>query len=343
MLNVTEIQGKNYFSAERTQPRTRRINLGHTSTLTNYMKSLYSAILFLFFASSASAQCTPNLGNFAPGVYPENLIDGCVNANYSQQLDLVFQADTSLTSPFPVTVPFDSIQISVSGLPAGLSHECPTTSCTLVPVPGQIPRACMLINGLPTTTTPSNNTFDIDIVYWITLFGSPQAFNETKTVGLAINNEVNAEVNNSGSILTAQSGSGTFQWTDCDNGFAIIEGETQASFEPSVSGNYAVAVTVGDCVALSECFSVTLSVPNYVNPHNFQLFPIPAYDQVTLEIPNFKGTFAISLVDVSGRIVYESTVSTAKTNFDLSSLSKGVYTIRLAQQGVFSFQKLIVE
>ncbi|MCF8461007.1 MAG: T9SS type A sorting domain-containing protein [Flavobacteriales bacterium] len=308
------------------------------------MKTFCTAALFLCFTSLAVAQCTPDLSITAPGAYPENLSDGCVNANYSQQLDLVFPNDTTVNTPFgSFTTNIDSFLITVSGLPAGLSHECPTTSCTIIGVPGQLIRTCMFINGLPTTATVANNTFALDIEYWITIFGSPQSLPDSKTVGLTINDEVNVAVVNTGSVLTAQSGSGTFEWIDCDNGFASITGETSASFEPAVSGNYAVAVTVGECVALSECFAVTAAGVNDINPFNFQIFPIPAHDQLTLAIPDFKETFALTLVDATGRVVYQATISTAKTTIDLSALSKGIYTVQLAQNGVVSVQKLVMD
>ncbi|MCF8464282.1 MAG: T9SS type A sorting domain-containing protein [Flavobacteriales bacterium] len=307
------------------------------------MKRFYLAALFASSAILAMAQCTPDPSNTSPGFYSEILTDGCVNANYSQQLDIVFAADTVVSTPFgPLTVPFDSIRINVSGLPAGLSHECPTATCTLIPNIGVTPRTCMLINGLPTIATGANGTFNVDIEYWVTLFGSPQPFSEAKTVGLTINSEVNVAVVNANSVLTAQSGSGSFQWVDCDNGFSIIEGETSASFSPTVSGNYAVAVTVGECVALSECFSVTVAGINDINPANFQIFPIPTHDQLTLEIPDFKGTFSLRIVDTAGRVVHEATISTAKTFLDLSALSKGIYTVQLVQNGLVSVQKLIV-
>lgn len=309
------------------------------------MRKHYTTAFFTCITSLALAQCTPDLGNTAPGVYPEILNDGCVNANYSQQLDLVFAADTTISvPPFGLlTVPFDSIRINVSGLPAGLSHECPTMACTTITTPGQLPRACMLINGLPSAATVANNTFTLDIEYWLTIFGSPQPLTEVKTVGLTINNEVNVAVVNSNSVLTAQSGSGTFQWVDCDNGFSIIEGETSASFAPTVSGNYAVAVTVGECGALSECAFVTPLGISDPHPLDFQIFPTPAHEQITLAIPELKGTFALHLIDAAGRVVYQTAINATRTTIDISALCKGVYLTRLSQNGVSSVQKLMVD
>ncbi|MEY3049429.1 MAG: hypothetical protein RL365_1467 [Bacteroidota bacterium] len=53
--------------------------------------------------------------------------------------------------------------------------------------------------------------------------------------------------------LTADQNNATYQWIDCDNNNSPILGETNQSFTPTVTGNYAVEVTVNGCTSVSEC------------------------------------------------------------------------------------------
>lgn len=53
--------------------------------------------------------------------------------------------------------------------------------------------------------------------------------------------------------LFANQTGATYQWIDCDNNNAPIDGETNQFFAPDYSGNFAVEVTVNGCSAISDC------------------------------------------------------------------------------------------
>jgi len=59
-----------------------------------------------------------------------------------------------------------------------------------------------------------------------------------------------------GSVLSADQTGGVYQWLDCDNNYAILNGETNQSYTPAVTGNYAVEVNMNGCVDTSACFLV---------------------------------------------------------------------------------------
>jgi len=65
-------------------------------------------------------------------------------------------------------------------------------------------------------------------------------------------------VTQSGVQLTADQAGVSYQWLDCDNGYAVISGETNQTYSPTATGNYAVQVTSGGCSDTSACFTVSI-------------------------------------------------------------------------------------
>ena len=67
--------------------------------------------------------------------------------------------------------------------------------------------------------------------------------------------------------LTADQNNATYQWIDCDNNNSLILGETNQSYTPTLTGNYAVEVTLNGCTSVSECVLVDFTgVDELLNP-----------------------------------------------------------------------------
>lgn len=67
---------------------------------------------------------------------------------------------------------------------------------------------------------------------------------------------VSNTVTQTGALLEADQTGATYQWLDCDNNYAIINGETNQSYTPAVTGNYAVEVNLNGCIDTSTCYLV---------------------------------------------------------------------------------------
>ena len=65
--------------------------------------------------------------------------------------------------------------------------------------------------------------------------------------------------------LTADQNNATYQWLDCDNNNSPITGETAQSYTPTVTGNYAVEVTLNGCSTISECTLVDFTGVNEIS------------------------------------------------------------------------------
>jgi hypothetical protein len=123
-------------------------------------KLLFSTILFMVVAATASAQCTPGAYT-TPGIYPDsatNLPHATVGIAYSTVMTAVIPHDT-------MGLPFDSIGVvSLTGLPAGFSYVTNSPSGYWAGGPvGGVNTGCLLITGNPTSGQEGTYPLTINI------------------------------------------------------------------------------------------------------------------------------------------------------------------------------------
>ncbi|MCC7331888.1 MAG: T9SS type A sorting domain-containing protein [Flavobacteriales bacterium] len=145
------------------------------------------------------------------------------------------------------------------------------------------------------------------------------------TLNLTINT-VDVSVTQNSTILTANVTGATYQWLDCDNGYAVINGETNQSFTATQNGNYAVEVLQNNCTDTSSCYSVTnVSVVQLENDNLFRLYPNPVSSILNIETNN---NISIKIVSILGETIVEKKLLTGKNSIDVSTLATGIYFIQ---------------
>lgn len=73
------------------------------------------------------------------------------------------------------------------------------------------------------------------------------------------------------------------------------------------------------------------------------LEPNPATSWVTLNIEGCEGTVNCTLIDMSGRIVYNQNFNaTAAHSIHVSNLAKGAYFVRITNHEISKVEKLII-
>ena len=76
----------------------------------------------------------------------------------------------------------------------------------------------------------------------------------------------------------------------------------------------------------------------------FEMYPNPASSSVTVSFINGFNSVSIELVDMQGRLIsYYNNATGAAMKIDLSSVSNGVYFIKVTSDGAIQMEKLIVE
>lgn len=133
----------------------------------------------------------------------------------------------------------------------------------------------------------------------------------------------------------------TYQWLNCDNGNQPIIGETEQSFTPSASGNYAVALDSEGCLDTSDCFGMLgIGITENLVNGGFQIYPNPTNGLLRFEIsPNYNGLYVV-FYDAAGRLVLNQPFS---NEMDVSNLDEGTYLISVQTETAVLQKTLIKE
>ena len=155
--------------------------------------------------------------------------------------------------------------------------------------------------------------------------------------------DLNTQVEQNNNVLTALAEGASYQWVDCNNNNAPVDGATQVQFTAPECGNYAVEVTVGNCTLMSDCFSVTgVGLDEYTDDNVILVYPNPSSGKITLDVgSNFEGAYW-ELTDVSGREIKHKRVKNRLNEIDLGT-RKGIYFIKVYKDGEHTLKKVTVE
>ena len=147
--------------------------------------------------------------------------------------------------------------------------------------------------------------------------------------------------------LTTDESKVTYQWVDCNNANQPIDGETNSSFTPTVSGNYAVEVTWSEgCSYMSDCMYVDIpEVPTGLSNDifdNVSISPNPTNGLVNITLEGLRDV-TIKVRNIGGQIVYfEDNINASTHSFTLNT-TPGLYFIEIMAEGKKELFKLIKE
>ncbi|MBL4705338.1 MAG: T9SS type A sorting domain-containing protein, partial [Flavobacteriales bacterium] len=138
-----------------------------------------------------------------------------------------------------------------------------------------------------------------------------------------------ATVLNGGQTLTAATGL-TYEWVDCDNSFAAIGGETNQSFTPTITGNYAVIVSNGACSDTSVCEYVVVIGIEPVVEYQLSIYPNPSSGWFNIEFGSNDMVDQIRVVDATGKLVKLISVNhRSAISIDISNEATGLYFLTI--------------
>jgi hypothetical protein len=136
------------------------------------------------------------------------------------------------------------------------------------------------------------------------------------------------------------------QWYD--NGKAI-NGATNQTYTPVISGNYKLQVTLNTgCTDTSSTVVEIVKNSNNTNDINLLEYPVPAKNVLNILFTAQTNTnLAITLINSAGKITYKGSQSVAAGNFstalDVSGQPSGVYILKLVLGQKTYINKIVIE
>jgi hypothetical protein len=166
------------------------------------------------------------------------------------------------------------------------------------------------------------------------------------TVTLTIEAEIDVTVSNVATTLTANQAGATYQWLDCDNGNAEISNETNQSYTATVNGNYAVVVTVGNCIDTSACQNIANVGINEFTLSETSVYPNPTTGMITIDFGTSTSLNSqmkqVTILSANGKLIYQlKNVTVGKLVVSLADYSTGVYFVRIQDENQVITKRLI--
>lgn len=144
--------------------------------------------------------------------------------------------------------------------------------------------------------------------------------------------------------ITANEASATYQWIDCDNANAPINGETNQSFTATKNGNYAVIINNGTCQSTSECVNINSVGIEEFNKTLVQFYPNPSNGNVQIKLLNANQTIgSVNVINLLGKEVYRTTAYQNQVDLNLSNLPIGIYFVQMQIDGQNIIERIILE
>ncbi len=181
--------------------------------------------------------------------------------------------------------------------------------------------------------------------------GAMNGLDSTIYLNLNIVNN-NTSVTQTGSTLTANQTEVAYQWLDCNDNNALVNGANLQSFSPNISGSYAVIIENGSCIDTSSCFSLlALKEIEGFSKNYCTIYPNPSNGNFNIQLnTENKETITISIYTILGENVHNQTIKMkepGENNFEINLndfMNNGIYLVQIKNESqTKSIQKLIIK
>ena len=151
------------------------------------------------------------------------------------------------------------------------------------------------------------------------------------TLSLTINTVDVSVTDNSPTLVANNTSATSYQWINCATD-TEINGETNATYNATANGNYAVIVTESGCSDTSNCFIVNNVGIDYLtnNIELIKVYPNPSTGKIYLELDQSNLTTEFRIFDVTGKQVMTFLPTSTKMEIDLD-LKPGSYFIHFGE------------
>lgn len=149
---------------------------------------------------------------------------------------------------------------------------------------------------------------------------------------------IDTSITRIGNQLIANQNGLSYQWLDCNNGFAPIPNESNQSFMATVSGSYAVETSNGNCSDTSNCQTVIVTsisekeaIASSVN-----VYPNPFQNQFIIQNKR-QENLVIELYSYEGKLIQSLTTNKEFSEINVEGAS-GLYLVKI--DGEYTHQSM---
>lgn len=153
----------------------------------------------------------------------------------------------------------------------------------------------------------------------------------TEDAAVKLGIEVSPEVIRTGDELSSSVQADAYQWIDGTG--TDIPLATTRNYTPKLGGSYAVRVTAGACSELSPPFEFSKLAVNSEEVMQQKMFYLSLRGALIVE--GSRGP--LEIVNSLGQVVFSSTLTEERSEFQLQNLARGVYFVRTTNGQVYSF------
>ena len=298
-----------------------------------------NGILFCYFNSTNSLRFYGSTGQNFP-INPNQWYHVEVqNINWTARtMDIYLDGNLILTSwPFRSTTATTMDRIHLFNLSAATAmYDDIIIGST--PLTGSVTNTIcnndsIVVNG---TIYNANNPSGTEVF----VNGGANGCDSTVTVNLNVLPAIDDSITNNNPTLTANETGAIYQWLDCDNGNAVINGETSQSFTATVTGNYAVEITVGNCIDTSACENITVVGIDELSKASVNVYPNPNNGILTVDFSSTVSLVDYTLMSIDGKTVAQGKFSGIKLMLNLENEPKGIYFLKVENETINYVQKV---
>lgn len=155
---------------------------------------------------------------------------------------------------------------------------------------------------------------------------------------------INLSVTQNGNTLTANALGAAYQWIDCANN-TIISGQTNQSFTPTASGNYAVIITENGCSDTSSCYNVIINGIDQISAlQTFSIYPNPSNGtfQLVFDALTLLDNANVEIYTLCGEKIYQAAIRNTSTQINLEHPSSGIYFVKIYDNQTTITRKVII-
>ncbi len=209
-----------------------------------------------------------------------------------------------------------------------------TNACEVTPTPPTATDDCEgAITGTTTTTFPITASTTIT---WAYDDGNGNSSTQDQTVTIT---GLDVTTTSTLPTITANATGVTYQWFNCTTN-TNVAGAASQSFTVTVTGDYAVIITSGNCSDTSACVNVNTDGIEELIDLGMSVSPNPSKGKFNV---TFDQVVAGNLLvfDANGRIVEVIEINNNSLTVDLSAFQSGLYIMQVATESGVSRTRIV--